>query len=232
MWVKASGTNVDHMVFAKAIEEAGADGITINGAQLAAPPIDIYRRGKPAMSNLGNNALGALVGPAVRQHSNRMICNAARGTGLTIAGGGGISKWEHAVETIMYGATLTQMCTKLLWDGFDCIAQMNENMLRFMEEEGYETLADVRGLSLPYIVTPDHLEVYDEYPRFDRERCTGCGRCTRIGSCSALGPCFIRRSGGLASRCGIRRRSLSWWTMRHRPVPCIRRNGSPPIFRS
>lgn len=35
--MKASGTNVDHMVFAKAIEEAGADGITINGAQLAAP---------------------------------------------------------------------------------------------------------------------------------------------------------------------------------------------------
>ena len=138
------------------------------------------------MSNLGNNALGALVGPAVRQHSNRMICNAARGTKLTIAGGGGISKWEHAVETIMYGATLIQMCTKLLWDGPDYVAQMNQGMLAFMEEQGYETIADMRGLSLPYIVTPDKLDVYESHPQIDRERCTGCGICTKIGSCDAL----------------------------------------------
>ncbi len=186
VWVKATANNVDHLKTARALAQTDIDGIVVMGTQIAAPPIDIYRAGRTCMPNLGNNALGGLVGPVNRQYAYRLIANTAMNTSLRIAGGGGITEWTHVVEAIMFGASITPMCTKLLWDGFDVIRKMNQGLLRFMEEQGYETIDAMRGLALRHLVTPDRLEAHDVPPHFDRERCVGCGACLKIGSCTAL----------------------------------------------
>jgi len=186
VWAKATANNVDYLVSAKAIAEAGADGIVTNGTQIAVPPIDIYNGGKTSMNNLMNNAIGGCVGPVNRLYSNRLVANAATGTDLIIAGGGGITEWQHVVETIMFGATLTTMCTKLLWDGFGVIKRINEQLLQYMEEQGYESISDMRGLALKHLVAPDKLETIDALPEIDAGKCVGCGVCTKIGSCTAL----------------------------------------------
>lgn len=186
VFAKATATNVDYMLSAKALEESGIDGIVTMGSQLGVPPIDIYRGGRTSMPNLGRNSTGGLTGPVNRLYALRLVSNVAAGTKLTIAGGGGITEWQHCIESIMFGATITPMCSKLLWDGFGVIPKMNEAILRFMEEQGYETIADMRGLALKYIVPSDDIESYDIPPHFDRTKCSRCGMCLKIGSCTAL----------------------------------------------
>ena len=186
VWVKATANNVNHLNTARALAKTDIDGIVVMGTQIAVPPIDIYQGGRTCMPNLGNNALGGLVGPVNRLYANRLIANTAMNTALRIAGGRGITEWAHVVEAIMFGASITPMCTKLLWDGFEVIRKMNQGLLRFMEEQGYETIDAMRGLALRHLVAPDRLEAYDVPPHFDRERCVGCGACLRIASCTAL----------------------------------------------
>ena len=186
VWVKATANNVNHLTTAKALSETAIDGIVVMGTQVAVPPIDIYNGGRTSMPNLYNNAIGGLVGPVNRMYANRLIANTAMNTKLRIAGGGGICEWKHVVEAIMFGASITPMCTKLLWDGFEVITKINEGLLAFMEEQGYETIEDMRGMALKHLVTPDKLEAVDVLPHFDRDRCVKCGACLKVGSCTAL----------------------------------------------
>ena len=203
VWVKATANNVNHLNTARALAQTDIDGIVVMGTQIATPPIDIYRGGRTCMPNLGNNALGGLVGPVNRHYANRLIANTALNTSLPIAGGGGITEWTHVVEAIMFGASITPMCTKLLWDGFEVIRKMNQGLLQFMEEQGYETIGDMRGLALKHLVTPDKLEAYDVPPHFDRERCVGCGACLKIGSCTALSLDEERKAQVDVSKCAF-----------------------------
>lgn len=186
VWVKATANNVNYVNTAKALGETNIDGIVVMGTQIAVPPIDIYQGGRTCMANLDNNAIGGLVGPVNRMYGNRLIVNAATNTNKPIAGGGGITEWKHVVESIMFGASITPMCTKLLWDGFGVIKDINEGLLKFMEEQGYNTIDDMRGIAIQHLVTPDKLIARDVLPHFDRDRCVKCGACLKVGSCSAL----------------------------------------------
>jgi dihydroorotate dehydrogenase/Pyruvate/2-oxoacid:ferredoxin oxidoreductase delta subunit len=186
VFAKATATNVDYLLSAKALDESGIDGIVTMGSQLGVPPIDIYRGGRTLMPNVGLNSTGGLTGPVNRLLALRLISNVAMNTKLTILGGGGITEWQHCIESIMFGSTLTPICSKFLWDGFEVIPKMNEAILRFMEEQGYETIADMRGLALKYLVPSDKIEAYDVLPHFDRAKCVRCGMCLKIGYCTAL----------------------------------------------
>ena len=84
----------------------------------------------------------------------------------------------------MFGSTLTPICSKFLWDGFEVIPKMNDNTPLY-EEQGYETIADMRGLALKYLVPSDKIEAYDVLPHLTGQM-RRCGMCLKIGSCTAL----------------------------------------------
>lgn len=186
VWSKPATEVLDYTATARAIKNAGGDGIVTNAAPLVAPPIDIYRGGRPKMGPLNTCSFGGMQGPPLRQMSYRLIANVAQQMDLPIAGGGGIEKWEHAIEAIFFGSSLITICTKLLWDGFPVLKEIRRGMTRFMEENGYETIAQMRGLALQYIVPNDKIERRGRYANNDPEKCNGCGICARIGSCSAI----------------------------------------------
>ena len=185
VYPKLTCDGFDWVPVAIACEKAGADGVTVNGGSSAAPPVDIYRGGKPKMATMTMHAFGGFVGPAQRQIGMMRVAMAAQNTKLTIAGGGGISAWEDAAESIMYGSTFVTMCTKLLWEGFTWLRKMNEGLLNFMEENGYETLADMRGLALQYLTTNNNLQYFNVPAMIASDRCAGCGICAHIPSCTA-----------------------------------------------
>jgi len=58
---------------------------------------------------------------------------------------------------------------------------------RFMAEQGYQSIEDFRGMTLPYITTVEQLA---HQPRkiavLDQELCTKCGLCAKICSYDAL----------------------------------------------
>jgi dihydroorotate dehydrogenase subfamily 1 len=186
IWCKPATEVMDYSAIARAVKNGGADGIVSNAAPLVAPPIDIYRGGRPKMATLKTCSFGGLTGPAIRQASYRCIATVAQNVDIPIAGGGGIEKWEHAIEAIFFGASLVTICTKLLWDGFSVLKDIRQGMVRFMEENGYETVDQMRGLALQYLVPNDKIENQLGYSVINIEKCGGCGICSRIGSCTAI----------------------------------------------
>ena len=63
----------------------------------------------------------------------------------SLAGGGGLMNWRHSVEMIMYGATVLTYCSLLYLKGYKAFAKIEPGMRKFMDEHGYETLADMRA---------------------------------------------------------------------------------------
>ena len=105
---------------------------------------------------------------------------------LPIAGGGGLMNWRHSVEMIMYGATVLTYCSLLYLKGWKAYAKIEPAMRNFMDEHGYETLADMRGIALKYIVTPGEVDYIPMLPEFDLEKCNGCGLCAAPGHCECI----------------------------------------------
>lgn len=186
VWSKLTTEAPDFLSVATACKNAGGDGIVVNAAPLAAPPIDIYRQGCPKMKTFENCSFGGMCGPAIRQVSYRYIATVAQNLSIPIAGGGGIANWKNVVEAIMFGSSLVTICTQILWDGFPVIEKIIKRLTEFMEQEGYESIDDMKGLALNYIVPTSHLRAIKGVAKVNENLCNGCRLCTRIGFCNAL----------------------------------------------
>jgi len=171
---------------ALACAEAGADGITLAGAQLAVPPVDIYRRGRPLYPQLEGASLGSLGGPASRLLSYAAIAQIARAVRIPIIGGGGLQRWQHAAEFMMWGATLVTACTEIMWHGFEVVPRVLRGMEKFAEKEEYDSYEAMRGLALAHLRPANQLAAIAGVPVVDAARCNGCGLCLRPGHCTAI----------------------------------------------
>lgn len=188
VWIKFSGEGVDIEALCRSVMDAGVSGLTAFFSPRGAFPINIRNGGKPRLADLERCSFGGVNGPAIRQASNRVVAEAAMASPeLPIMGGGGISTWEHAVETIMFGASLDMVFTKVMLDGFEAVSKMNDGILAFMEEHGYRTIDDIRGLALKYVVPNSELRwEIGLTARVNADKCTGCGSCAKIAFCRAI----------------------------------------------
>jgi dihydroorotate dehydrogenase/Pyruvate/2-oxoacid:ferredoxin oxidoreductase delta subunit len=173
---------------AKAIEDGGADGISIsNSIPACLPAPDIYRKGKPGISLLDKVSVGIVTGnPFSKYSAFGRISQVRKNTGLQIVSSGGVAKWSDIVEMIMWGATAVGICTHLMWHGFEAIPRMLEGLKRYMEEQEIGSWDAIRGLALQYLTTPDELRVVPGAARIDPHRCNGCGLCLKPGHCVAI----------------------------------------------
>jgi dihydropyrimidine dehydrogenase (NADP+)/dihydropyrimidine dehydrogenase (NAD+) subunit PreA len=73
--------------------------------------------------------------------------------GRSLSGIGGIETGGDAAQFILLGADTTQVCTGVMKFGYDCVKQMCDELLAFMEKHKFETLADFKGKSLDYFTT-------------------------------------------------------------------------------
>lgn len=97
--VKLSPNVTDIASIARAVEAAGADGISLINTLLGMG-IDIQRR-KPYL----DNTFGGLSGPAVKPVALRMVWQVAGAVKVPVIGMGGISTWQDAVEFFLAGAS-------------------------------------------------------------------------------------------------------------------------------
>ena len=73
--------------------------------------------------------------------------------GRTLSGLGGIETGGDAAEFILLGSDTVQVCTGVMKMGYKCARPMCDELLAFMDKHGFETLADFKGLALPYFTT-------------------------------------------------------------------------------
>lgn len=103
--VKLSPNVTDIVSIAKAVEDNGADSISLINT-LMGMAIDVERQ-RPFLSTI----TGGLSGPAVRPVAVRMVWQVAKAVDIPVIGLGGIANGRDAMEFILAGATAIQVGT-------------------------------------------------------------------------------------------------------------------------
>ena len=103
--VKLSPNVTDIVAMAQAVEQAGADAISLINTLLGMA-IDIHKW-KPVLGNV----VGGLSGPAVKPIAVRMVWQVAQAVHVPIIGMGGIVTAEDAVEFMLAGASAVAVGT-------------------------------------------------------------------------------------------------------------------------
>jgi dihydroorotate dehydrogenase (NAD+) catalytic subunit len=103
--VKLSPNVSDVTLVARAVEDAGADSISLINT-LIGMGIDLKTK-RPALANV----IGGLSGPAIKPVALRMVYQVANCVSIPVIGIGGIGSAEDALEFMLAGATAVQIGT-------------------------------------------------------------------------------------------------------------------------
>ena len=123
---------------------------------------------------------GGYCGPAVKPIALNMVQQLASDPeiGLPISGIGGVASWRDAAEFILLGCGTVQVCTAIMHYGFRIVEDMIDGLKNWMDEKGFATLEDFRGLSLPRVTEWKHLDLnYKIVARINHDTCIGCDLC-------------------------------------------------------
>ncbi len=175
VFVKLS-PGIDIPEFAKAAEEAGADGIVLINS--FGPTLDIDpKTGKPVMGS--DNGFGWLSGEAIFPLALRAVYQASNNVDIPVIGVGGIDSGLRAAKMFMAGASAVQVCTEAIVNGPSVYKKINEELNKFLDENGYESVNDIKGLTAQ--VVKEEANFNTVVPTVIEENCTTCGLC--ITSC-------------------------------------------------
>ena len=140
--VKLSPGAVDIVSVAGAVEEAGADAVSLVNT-LVGMAIDTRRR-RPVLAN----ATGGLSGPAIKPVALRMVYQVAGTVAIPVVGMGGISSTNDALEFLMAGASAVQIGTAIFVQPSLPIAVITE-LAEWMERQGVASLTEIVGAAHP-----------------------------------------------------------------------------------
>ena len=130
LYVKLSPNVTDIVAIAKAVEEAGADGISMINTIIA-------------------NKTGGYSGPAIFPVALRMVYQVSQAVNIPVIGMGGISTGRDAIEMMIAGASAVQVGCANLVDPYACpriIQEMNDEL----DAMGIENITDIIGKSHQY----------------------------------------------------------------------------------
>ena len=125
---------------AKAVEDAGADGVSLINTLLGMK-IDINKR-KPVLAN----NTGGLSGPAIKPVAVRMVYQVAQAVKIPILGMGGIVNGEDAIEFMLAGASAISIGAGNFISpttSIDTIAQIEDYMRKNNIEDIHEIIGKV-----------------------------------------------------------------------------------------
>jgi len=108
--VKLSPNVTDLASIARAVEDAGADALSLINTAVGMS-IDIYTR-RPRLANI----TGGLSGPAIKPIAVRCVYQAFQAVKIPLIGIGGIATVEDALEFIIAGASAVQVGTANFYD--------------------------------------------------------------------------------------------------------------------
>lgn len=138
VYVKLSPNVTDIASMARAVEAAGADGISMINT-LTGMRIDPVGR-KPVLANL----TGGLSGPAIKAIALRMIYEVRNSVSLPIIGMGGISNAEDVLEFLLAGASAVAVGTANFTNPYAC-PEIIDSLPQVLEKYGFSSVKDAIG---------------------------------------------------------------------------------------
>jgi dihydroorotate dehydrogenase (NAD+) catalytic subunit len=137
--IKLSPNVTDIGAIARAVEAAGADGISAINT-LTGMVIDVQAR-QPILANRS----GGLSGPAIRPLAVRCIYDVYQVVDLPIVGMGGVCSGRDAVEMIMAGAAAVGVGSAVYGEGPAAFGRIRDEIAVLMAELGYAGVDEMRG---------------------------------------------------------------------------------------
>lgn len=137
--------NVENLVeIAKAVADAGADGLTLINTIGPGMAIDLDMR-RPILAN----KVGGVSGPAIKPIAVKCVYDVHRALpNVPIIGTGGITTGEDALEIIMAGATLVGVGTAVYYRDVECFGLIAKEMSELCDANGVKNLNEIRGVAV------------------------------------------------------------------------------------
>jgi len=136
--VKLTPNVTDIQVTARAVEEAGADAISLINT-LTGMAVDVKTR-RPRLAN----TIGGLSGPAIRPIAVRLVHQVVQAVKVPVIGIGGISRAMDALEFLIVGAKAVQVGTANFVDP-NAMANIIADLETFCLEEGVDDINELIG---------------------------------------------------------------------------------------
>lgn len=140
VYVKLSPNVTDIVSIAKAVEQAGADGLVLINTLLGMR-IDL-KTGKPLLANV----TGGLSGPAIKPVAIRMVYQVAQVVDIPVIGVGGITCAKDVLEFLNAGASAVEVGAQNFVDPMVCV-KIIEELPKVLEEYGYSSIHEAIGRS-------------------------------------------------------------------------------------
>jgi len=141
--VKLSPNVTDIRVVARAVEEAGADIISLINAPTGMA-VDIHTR-RPILANVS----GGLSGPAIRPLALHMVHQVVQTVQIPVIGIGGITTYTDALEFFIVGARAVEVGTANFINPRTAV-NIVEDLERYCVKEGIASIEEIIGtLQLP-----------------------------------------------------------------------------------
>lgn len=137
--VKLSPNVTDIVSIARAVEEEGADSVSLINTLLGMA-VDVERR-RPYLSTV----TGGLSGPAVRPVAVRMVWQVAKAVKIPVIGLGGIMCGRDALEFIMAGATAVEIGTANFIDPA-APQHIAQEITEYLQRNNIASIAEIRGI--------------------------------------------------------------------------------------
>ena len=137
--VKLSPNAPSIVNIAKAVEEAGADALSLVNTFLAMA-IDINKK-KPVF----DNTYAGLSGPAIKPIALRMVHQVAQSTNIPILSYGGVRNYIDAIEFIMAGATLVGVGSSIFENPL-VMLEIIDGIENYMKKNNIKNLEEIRKI--------------------------------------------------------------------------------------
>jgi dihydroorotate dehydrogenase (NAD+) catalytic subunit len=136
--VKLSPNVTSIVDFARAVEEEGADSVSLINTLLGMT-VDVVKM-RPSLSTI----TGGLSGPAIKPVALRMVWQVAKAVSIPVIGLGGIMSASDALEFILAGASAVQIGTASFIDPQTCVKVL-DGIESYLVEKGFSDIKDIVG---------------------------------------------------------------------------------------
>ena len=136
--VKLSPNVTDITQMARAVEEAGADAVSLINT-LTGMAIDV-EKGQPLLGNI----TGGLSGPAIKPVALRMVYQAAQAVSIPVIGMGGIQTGEDVAAFLLVGASAVEIGAENFANP-RAVVEAAEGLDAYLERQGIEHARDLTG---------------------------------------------------------------------------------------
>ena len=173
IYMKISPHLPDPEGFARAIKEAGANGVVAINSLGPSMKIDIQNR-----SIIYSNDKGFVwtSGPAIKPVALATVYKIKQAEpDLTVIGVGGIQNAEDVIEFLLAGASAVQMLSAALMKGKNLYSKIIDDLPKALEKYGFSSIEDVIQTGLK-----NHVVYEQSTPVLDENKCTKCRLCEKI----------------------------------------------------